>query len=241
MTTLAPHHRDGSLAADATSTAQSPAGARWAVRPRLLATGLTLGILGLIAGLVLRATTPSADGELRLDIWLSEHRPRWAQDLGQLVHTGLSPVVAPLILLAICGLLWLRRDRVGAVVTLALTGLGWTSIEVGKLAFHRDRPPAGVVHALVAESDASFPSGHVAFVAALTIALAVAARLAGRSMAPVLWLGLPLVAFVALERLWTGAHYLGDVLAAPLYAWGTVLVVCAVGAPALAWLRTRLG
>lgn len=207
---------------------------------RLVVIGLVLGCLGLVTGVVVLAMGPTSTHELALTEWLGNNRPEWVADVGRVVNLVFGPTVAPLLALLLGALIW-RRDRALAVLAVVMVGAGWTSVDVGKIAFHRARPPADVVHALVVETDASFPSGHTAFVAALVATLVVVARVLGRSTRWVLLIGVVLVVVTALSRMWVGAHYLGDVLAAPLFAVGTILVLCGIGSPALTWLRGRLG
>lgn len=50
----------------------------------------------------------------------------------------------------------------------------------------------------------------------------------------------PAAALHALSRLYLVAHYLTDVVASVVFAGASVLVVTALAAPALPWVRTRL-
>jgi membrane-associated phospholipid phosphatase len=153
---------------------------------------------------------------------------------------GLGTRIAPVLLLVGCGLLW-TRHRFAAVTVGVLTVVGWFSVDVGKVLVHRPRPPATAVHALVTETAAdSYPSGHTAFAAAAVFAVVAALVLTGRSTRVAWAVGLPLVAVVALSRLYLGVHYLADVVASVVFAGASVLVVTALAAPALPGLRARL-
>lgn len=220
---------------------ESDARSGWiaSINVRMVVIGLVLGIIGLVAGAVLHATGPVSTHELALAESMGSDRPAWMGSVGTAVDFVFGPTVAPLLAVLIGVLLW-RRDRAMAVLAPVMIGLGWTSIDVGKIAFPRARPPMDLVHALVVETDASFPSGHTAFAAALVATLVVVARVWGRSPRWVLLLGVPLVVLVAVSRLWVGAHYLGDVLAAPFYSVATILVLCGVGSLVVPWLRARL-
>lgn len=179
---------------------------------------------------------------MRLDIWLSEHRDGALRGIGDFVQVVFGPAIAPLILIVVCAIIWWRRDRVGAVLVALLAIPGWFSVEVGKIVFSRARPPAGIVHALVHETKPdSFPSGHVAFAAALIAALAVVFHNQPRVRTWVYAIGVPLVVIVAACRLIVGAHFLGDVVAAPFFAVGTILVLTVLGARLPAVLESRLG
>lgn len=207
----------------------------------MLLTGLVAGLIGLLIGAVVTAEGARRTGELSLDVTLSEHRDTLLRDVGLAVQTGFGPLVAPLILLVVCGVVWWRVDLTTAAVVALLAIPGWFSVEVGKVLYHRARPPAGVVHSLVHETQHdSFPSGHVAFTAALVLAVAVALHEYPVARRWVLGGGGLLVVVVAASRLVVGAHYLGDVVAAPFFAVGTILVLVAVGAAVPVLLATRL-
>lgn len=101
----------------------------------------------------------------------------------------------------------LRRAAARATVSLAVASA--TTNGVAKIAVRRTRPPLDSVPALRRVRrrpvTTSFPSGHAASAAAFTVG---AAREAPWVAAP---LGV-LAAGVGFSRVWTGAHYPGDVL-----------------------------
>lgn len=202
--------------------------------------GIALLGVGLALGFAVTAAGASRTGELGLDVLLSGHRDRLLTAAAQVVDVGLGTRVAPVLLLVGCGLVW-TRDRFAAVTIGVLTVVGWLSVEIGKVLVHRPRPPAAAVHALVAETAAdSYPIRDTAFAAATVFAVVAALVLTGRSTRVALVVGLPIVAVVALSRLYLGAHYLTDVVASVVFAGASVLVVTALAAPAMPWLRTRL-
>lgn len=199
-------------------------------RPRALLAAAILYLLGLAIGVWAVSTGARHTGELRLDQTLAADRGTALADLGKVVNVVMGPVVAPVWILLVCVVLWRTLGRVVAMRAALLTLVGWFSIEVFKWIFHRHRPPTSLVHALVVERGAdSFPSGHTAFTASLVAALFVV--LAGHFMLRrlVLVLGLLLLIVVAASRLVVGAHYLADVTAAPLLAWGSIAVAAALG------------
>jgi membrane-associated phospholipid phosphatase len=123
-----------------------------------------------------------------------------------------------LIVLAVVagGLLWWRGARlaVAAAPALALAVAG-SAVAIGKQLVGRARPPVAL-H-LVAESDASFPSGHATDATAvyLTLGLVVAIVVFRRPVAralTVIGAGLLAVA-VGASRLVLGVHWPTDVLA----------------------------
>jgi membrane-associated phospholipid phosphatase len=103
--------------------------------------------------------------------------------------------------------LWFRGARTRGAAVFLLFALGAVVIEVLKVLFDRARPPA----MLVAESGASFPSGHAA--AAAILCCLVLWSSPGRrgawafAAASLLWLLL-----VDYDRLALGVHYISDVI-----------------------------
>lgn len=193
----------------------------WSAGTALLAGGLVLGGVLMHVG-------PVSTGELALDQMLAPHRVAALVSACLAIHIFFGPVVAPAAL-AVAGLVVWLRNRAAAVTLVVVTALGWLSVGLGKLAYHRARPPFDAVHALVRESKPDgFPSGHAAFAFALVFGIALALRVAGRRTWPTWVIGLPVAVVVALSRVYAGVHYLGDVVAAPLFTTGTVALLIAV-------------
>lgn len=199
-------------------------------RARALLATVVLWALGLGIGIWAVGTGSRGTGELRLDETLAADRGAVLADISKVINVVLGPVVGPLWLILICVVLWRTLGRVVALRAAILTLGGWLSIEIFKFLFHRHRPPTHLVHALVVETKPdSFPSGHTAFTASLVagVFLAVAGHRALQRI--ILLVGLPLVVVVAASRLVIGAHFLADVVAAPLLAWGSIAVGVALG------------
>ncbi|HWU29568.1 MAG TPA: phosphatase PAP2 family protein, partial [Microbacterium sp.] len=100
---------------------------------------------------------------------------------------------------------------------------GWLMAGTLKVIVARPRPEwTDAVHRVVApETDASYPSGHVAFVTALaTVLILLTWRTAARGW--VLAGGVMLVVVTALARVYAVVHYPSDVVA------GAVCAVCGV-------------
>lgn len=204
--------------------------ARPVPHPRALGLTAVLYALGIGVGVAATSIGAGGTGELRLDRTIAAHRDSLLADVGRVINVALGPAVGPVLMILICIVLWRTLGRIIALRAGALTLGGWLSIEVFKMLFHRTRPPTSVVHALVVETQPdSFPSGHTAFTASLVagVFLAVAGHRTLRRI--ILLVGLPLVAVVAASRLVVGAHYLADVVAAPLLAWGTIAIAVACG------------
>lgn len=189
----------------------------------LLGAGLLLGIA------LLRWGAPHT-GELALDEYLGARRVAALDAIAVAFGVLLGPIVAPLVLL-VASLMVFRRHRPAAITLFTVTVVGWLSVGVGKLIFHRARPPFALVHALAFEGNAdSFPSGHTAFGFALLFGVVLALRVARRRTWPAWVIGIPVALGVAASRVYAGVHYLGDVIAAPLFAAGAVALLVA------AWL-----
>jgi undecaprenyl-diphosphatase len=200
-------------------------------------------VLATLIGAVAVHYGPVRTDELPLDVALSQGRPALLVGIAQVVSALAGTKAAPLILAVVCLVVWFR-DRWNAVAIGALSVVGWFSVVLAKVFFHRARPAAGVVHALVVETaHDSFASGHAAFAAALTLAALVVGRARGWS-ARTMWLvgvlgGLATLA-VAWARLYLGAHYLADVLAAPIYTIGGIGLAIALYGVFAPWLTARL-
>ena len=137
---------------------------------------------------------------------------------------------SPYLVVALVAMLWLRRrtqtgvrDREAAVhaglaAVLALF-VNWSIAA----AWSRDRPFADhAAHVLVARSaDPSFPSDH----ASAAFAIAVAVFLYDRRVGSVL---LGLASLMALDRVFVGLHYPGDVLAGALIGTAVALALVVV-------------
>lgn len=203
----------------------------------LVVGGLSLLVVGVVAGFEVTSMGSGSTGELSLDVTISQHRDAVLTAVAQFFNIAFGPLVAPVLLLVVFAALW-RRSRFAAVTVVGLTIVGWFSVEVGKAVVGRARPPAASVHALAAETAPdSYPSGHTAFAAAAVFAVVVALLLARRATGPAWALGVPLITVVAASRLYLGVHYLSDVVASVVFAGGSILVAVGVVAP---WLLNLL-
>lgn len=207
-------------------------------RAPAMAAAVICWVIGIAIGVYVTMLGSRATGELSLDKTVAADRGSIVVDVSKVINVVLGPTVGPVVLLVLCVVLWRTLGRNVAIWTAFLTLVGWMSIEVFKIIFHRGRPPTAVVHALVTETKPdSFPSGHTAFTTALVLGLFIA--LCGHATLRrwVLILGIPLVIVVAASRLILGAHYLGDVTAAPFLAAGTILALAAFTTTGGRWGR----
>lgn len=168
--------------------------------------------------------------------------------VAETVYEVLKPVPAIVLTLVATAAVWAvsRRLRTAAafVGTVALT---WVLSDIVKLLVDRPRPDvAGLAHHFdTMPLDASFPSGHVVFVTALTVTTVVMLRGTAWQV-PALIAGIVLIVLMAASVVVDGVHYPTDALAAVLWVlgvfsavrigWATIAVLWAVDL-----LRRRLG
>jgi uncharacterized protein (TIGR03382 family) len=150
--------------------------------------------------------------------WGADHATARSTSILETV-TNLGATRWLFIIMAVTGLLAVRRHGWGALGYLAVVGLGVAALNNGlKLLVNRQRPNVG---RLVQAAGSSFPSGHSAAAAACWAALALvvlrrrrrAARAGGAIAAMV-------IAFaVAASRILLGVHWLTDVIAGLVVGW----------------------
>jgi undecaprenyl-diphosphatase len=166
-------------------------------------------ILGLIAH---RAASGSTLDHAVLD-WMVRHRhptlTRWAMvvtDIGSPVGVGVLTLVLATVLWRRLGSLWPAVVVVGAVVGAGIFSTA-TKIVVGA-----HRPPLGVQ--LIAETDPSFPSGHVTGTVALLGAVTAVIGHHGRPAVRAALVAMTIAggAAVAFTRLYLSVHWVSDVV-----------------------------
>lgn len=146
--------------------------------------------------------------------WIRAHTPAaalpWWGAVSDL-HRPRGIVAATALALAF--LVW-RRERFAALWLLCVVAGGAALNDALKHAVQRARP--GDAALSLAQTDFSFPSGHVANSTLLygALALLCIGRVPSRTLRGLLWLAaVAAVATVAASRLVLGAHYPSDVLA----------------------------
>lgn len=194
-------------------------------RPRRTAlTGVILIVLATALGIWVSVEGARKTGELRFDQTLAAHRDSWMTGIAWFCNALFGPPLALGFLIFIC-LVVAWRNTSAAVMIGGMVALCWTCNTIAKLVFARHRPPTVEAHALIRKTGLnSFPSGHTAFAASLLAGTVLALRLCGRTTRTAWLVGIPGVLLVAFTRLYLGAHYLGDVIGAMLYASGVVLI-----------------
>jgi membrane-associated phospholipid phosphatase len=211
--------------------------AHWKVAAALRVAGL----LTVLTGLLLAIHRPGWITELDTATmsWMVAHRSA-RLDVAAVVITDLGSPVATAAASMICAgvLSWRARSVVpGSVVigTVCAAALASTTL---KAVVDRPRPP--LQWRLVAETDPSFPSGHVTGTAALLGIIAVCLGLGRtRSVRTCLAGGVVTggVLVIAATRLYLGVHWLTDVAAGAVLA----AVFVTIGSTVLVGLYDRSG
>lgn len=194
----------------------------------LLAGGWFVGIAGNLL-----ATDPLIIIDRRLSAWFDQHATASVTRLAEVITFAGSPVLLAVAGTAVALVLLYRRAWCRAMALVLTVGGGAMLNSALKHLFHRPRPV--FEHTLIDASGFSFPSGHTMGATLLYGFLAVLAVTQGsqwrwRALAPLL--ALPLILLIGLSRVYLGAHYLSDVMAAAAagLAW---LAFCITGVETL--------
>lgn len=160
-------------------------------------------------------TAPILKQELQVSVWLHTHgNPAFTAILFAI--TQLHSPVGMFVLAALVGIwVWRHGDRYW-VMSLAVAMVGGMLLNTGlKLAFHRARPVWD--DPILVLSSQSFPSGHTAG-ATLFYGFIAAYMVWRMKTSPIRILVVVacalMVALVGFSRIYLGAHYISDVLAA---------------------------
>lgn len=206
------------------------------------------GMFAMAAGLVALCATVLVFGGVTEDVtrhdglsttdpthlrWFTDHRPHALVSVARVVTELGSPLALALVTLSVAGVLWIRGRRLLLVLAPGVAlALGALCAAIGKAIVARSRPPVPL-H-LVAESGASFPSGHATDATAvyLTIAFVVAAFVLRRPIARAMFLfgSSLLAAAIGMSRLVLGVHWPTDVLAGWALGAGAAITVTLVAA-----------
>jgi undecaprenyl-diphosphatase len=204
---------------------------------------IVLGVVGLAiviaAGLVLTHSAALTRADFSGLLTLNGSPSHLADVLSLAATWIVAPTRAIILGVLIAIVVALVSRSLGTGIFVAATiAVTWLGSDVIKYIVDRPRPPvAELVHNVGGfDVDPSFPSGHVTFVAATTVAFILLLR-ARRSAWIAVTLGVLATAGIAIARVYLGAHYPGDVTAAVVYA---VLVTPAVYT-LLAWAGRATG
>lgn len=185
------------------------------IRPAVVLVALA-GIAGvLLWGLAVKYNTSTVG----FDVWLNGLHTPFLDASALAIAKIFSPAFAIVIgVLFAAVVTWRARSLAVGLGAGVAVGLGWGSAIIIKTVVHRARPNWALIphHIGAAETDASFPSGHVTFVAALaTVTVILLWRTRWRWTA--VSCGALLVVLVAWARLYAGVHDLHDVGAGLVY------------------------
>jgi undecaprenyl-diphosphatase len=163
--------------------------------------------------------------ELPIDQAISLHHVGFFDSVALMIEWLFSPLQGVVFILLVSAVVLIvkRSWTIGITFALAVLG-GWLSSEAVKLIAHRARPDYHLLaHPLVREVNfASFPSGHTCAATALGVGFIFLFRgtRTRRWLVPLVVLVLLGVAF---SRLYVGAHYPSDVIAALVYTTAAVI------------------
>lgn len=193
----------------------APKGALWI--------GLGGLILVTIAGLLLVHFSDWTKTTFAFDEWLHSFQSAPLDHIALVLDKIDDKYVVAAILLLGGLIIAFWRGVAKALGFMVVAGVGWLLIAAVKLIVAEPRPAVSFLD--VHTSDLSYPSGHVTFVMALTVALG-AALVGSKWRWPLVVVGSLLTLVTAWSRLYLGVHYPTDVLAGMVGGFsGAMLVV----------------
>jgi membrane-associated phospholipid phosphatase len=206
---------------------------------------IVIGVIGLILvvlfGLFVKHDASWSAAEMKLDSWFAAHRNGFGTVIAAFIDKLFGPagaVIDGLVFAIIVRLVtksWWR-----ALVALVIVLGCWVPVVPISEIVHRMRPglDSGIV---ISAKTYSYPSGHSAYVTALTIATWFTLR-DHRIRRFVIVCGIVLLLIVGWSRVYLGLHYPTDVLA----GFATAVLAACIGIPLLVnwvvpWLMRVLG
>ncbi|HEU0206793.1 MAG TPA: phosphatase PAP2 family protein [Pseudolysinimonas sp.] len=172
---------------------------------------VVLFIVTVVLGFVIKLVPALGAAQLPLDAALNRSNTAGLDSIALALDKLDQPVVVGVILLVVFGVMWILKGWRRSLGIVVVAGAGWVTCLAVKFLVHQPRPDlADVPHQLVTSaSTLSYPSGHVAFVAALGAALFMAvSRRAARVAILIVFAVLAVI--VAASRLYVGVHYPTD-------------------------------
>ena len=172
---------------------------------------VVLFVLTFAVGFVVKLVPAIGVAQLPLDLALNQRHTPVLDTVSLALDKLDQPVIVGVILVVVFGIMWLLKGWRRALGICVITGAGWLTCLAVKYVVHLPRPDLNdVPHQLLkSASTLSYPSGHVAFVAALGAALfMVVSRQSTRVVIAVVFCLIAVV--VAASRLYLGVHYLTD-------------------------------
>ena len=183
----------------------------FALPRRWIVVTVVLFVVTFALGFLVKLVPALGTAQLPIDAALNRANTAALDTIATLLDKLDQPPVVAVILVIVFAVMWLLKGWRTGLGIVVVAGAGWITCLVAKYAVHQPRPDLNdVPHQLLKEaSTLSYPSGHVAFVAALGAALFFAAsRSTSRTLIAVIFGVIAVV--VAMSRLYTGIHYLTD-------------------------------
>jgi membrane-associated phospholipid phosphatase len=158
---------------------------------------------------------PLTNVDVQFSTWLRQHSVDWLTRCLLLITDLHSLLGVTVMTLALSAYLWIRRLRIW-VLTLALTVFGGMLLNfLLKHVFVRARPHFD--NPLLTLTTYSFPSGHTLMATVFygTLCVLIVTRVRSwRWRGLAIWAAAAMILLVGFSRIYLGAHYLSDVLAA---------------------------
>jgi undecaprenyl-diphosphatase len=172
---------------------------------------VVLFVVTFAVGFLVKLVPSIGTAQLPLDAALNRQHSTTLDAVALALDKLDQPVVVGVILVVVFALMWLLKGWRRSLGIVIVAGAGWVTCLVVKYAVHQPRPDlTDVPHQLLkSASTLSYPSGHVAFVAALGAALFMALSRRGSRVAIVIVFA-AFAIVVAASRLYVGVHYLTD-------------------------------
>lgn len=172
---------------------------------------VVLIVVTFVLGFVVKLVPAIGTAQLPIDVALNRLHTSAPDAVALALDKLDEPVVVSVILLIVFAVMWVLKGWRRSLGIAVVTGAGWVTCLVTKYVVHLPRPDLNDVphRLLTSPSTLSYPSGHVAFVAALGAALFMAVSLRATRVAIVIVFAVVAVV-VAASRLYLGVHYLTD-------------------------------
>ena len=175
---------------------------------------LASSVVGVLIGLTGQIAPKTLEQQFQIDLWLNSIGNKPLDAIAATAGEIYSPKFAIAITVLTSLLVWAStRSVLDAAAISAITAFGWLPAEAFKLLIDEARPDQNLLTRIIVapETDNAFPSGHVCFAISFGYALYQFFRNTRvRKLILTLWLSS--VVIMAWARMYSGVHYLTDVL-----------------------------